>query len=150
MLTKEFLELLSQNGKKELLFEYQKNQFVPKAYHITEVKNLHFDSVDCGGNSHQEDQTIVQLWSSGMEFKTHHMKAQKALEILEKVDQVIPMKRDTNIYFEYGNKNLATSNYQVEQVINDEDKIIIKMSVPAVACKPKLNLSSIGEAIKCC
>ena len=48
MKTKAFLELLTTNPDKSLLFEYQTNKAVPEGYHITEIKNISIDSVDCG------------------------------------------------------------------------------------------------------
>ena len=149
MKTNEFLELLAQNPEKPLLFEYETGQFVPEAYHITEIKNVSIESVDCGGKPHSEKQTIVQLWHNGIEIGSY-MEAKKAKKIFDVVDKVKPFTMDTEIYFEYGNKDLATSNYQVEDVVHELDKIIVKMSVPPVACKPKLGLSTIAEAIKCC
>lgn len=157
MKTSKFFELLEQNQDKELLFEYKQNEFVPKAYHITEVKNLHFDSVDCGGNQHAESQTIVQLWVSPLERKSKYMESGKALKIMEKVDNIKPIKLDTEVYFEYGNKELPTSNYAVRKVAVKKDQIILKLFVPATSCKPVelKNLVSVisgccGGLSKCC
>ncbi len=105
MLTKEFLDLLNSNNGKELIFEYEEGHSVPASYHITEVKNVHFQSVDCGGYAHEEYQTIVQLWVSDKEKKERSMEAQKALKIMNLVDGVKPLRQDTEIFFEYGKGN---------------------------------------------
>ena len=144
MKTQEFLQLLENNQGKELLFEYQSDQFVPNAYHITEVKNVHVDSVDCGGNEHSFDETVVQLWVSNLEFKAKAMSAEKALKIFNIVDKKRPLKRDTEIFFEWGDKNLPTSSYKVTSVANEADKIVLKLFVPATVCKPKMALAVIG------
>ena len=89
MLTKEFLDLLNSNHGKELIFEYAENQFIPKAYHITEVKNVHFESVDCGGFAHEEYQTIVQLWVSEKEKKDKNMETHKAFKIMNIVEEFL-------------------------------------------------------------
>ncbi len=154
MTTQEFLTLLETNPQKELLFEYQSGQIVPKAYHITEVKNTHVDSVDCGGNEHSYDETIVQLWLSGTEIKTTAMSAEKALKIFNIVDGKRPLKRDTEIFFEYGNSSLPTSNYKVATIGNTDDSIVIKLLSPKAACKPKLSLTTVkqvvGKKVGCC
>ena len=80
MNTGEFLDLLNQNEGKELVFEYKQNEFVPAAYHITEIKSKHINSVDCGGIAHSYDETVVQLWISGEEEKSRAMEAEKALK----------------------------------------------------------------------
>ena len=157
MTTKEFLDLLSENQEKQLVFEYAKGQFVPKAYHITEVKNLYFESVDCGGIEHEERQTIVQLWTSPVEFKNKYMESGKALKIMEKVDGIRPINRDTELFFEYGNSQLPTSNYSVKKVKVEDDKVVLKMYVQPTACKPaelknieNLATACCGSSSKCC
>ena len=146
MLTKEFMELLNSNQGKELIFEYEKGKVIPTAYHITEVKNVHYESVDCGGFAHEEHQTVVQLWVSDKEKKERHMETQKALKIMNLVDGVKPLAQDTEIYFEYGRGDLRTSNYSVENAVIEEDKVTLKMYVEPTACKPR-NIEN-GEGLK--
>ena len=151
MTTKTFLELLANNPQKELIFEYEANQFIP-VYHITEVKNVYFESIDCGGNAHEAYQTITQLWISPKDFlKKKCMTAEKALKIFKIVDGVKPMKRATQIFFEYGYKDLRTSVYSVEEIVETTDQLIIKMFVPKTACKPAQQAIEKGkEALSCC
>jgi len=80
MKTNEFLELLKKNPDVELTFEYDKDRFIPDTYHITEVKNVTIDSVDCGGNSDSYTQTIVQLWVPKGE-KPRKLAAQKGHDL---------------------------------------------------------------------
>ena len=154
MKTGDFLQLLAQHSEKELIFEYRDNTFVPKAYHITEVKTQHVDSVDCGGFSHSYDETVVQLWVSGNEEKDRNMEAEKALKIFNIVDGKKPLMRDTPIYFEWGFGNLATSIYEVKNIKEEDDKITVQMSVPPTVCKPNLALEIAGSLVSsadgCC
>lgn len=152
MNTGEFLDLLEKNEGKELEFEYQQNKFVPKAYHITEVKNKHIDSVDCGGFAHSYDETVVQLWISGQEEKDRAMETEKALKIFNIVDAKIPLKRETPIFFEWGHEDLLTSVYKVQTIDNQEGKIVVKLFVPPTACKPKvaLELANNGASVGAC
>ena len=100
MKTSEFLSLLKQHQDKSLLFEYAPEQFVGANYHITEVKNITIDTVDCGANTDFWKETIVQLWESPKEKdKTEFMSAYKALGILNKVDRIKPMVQDAEIKF---------------------------------------------------
>jgi hypothetical protein len=152
MLTKEFLNLLDSNQGKELIFEYEKGHVVPNAYHITEVKNVHFESVDCGGFAHEEYQTIVQLWVSEKEKKEKSMETQKALKIMNLVDGVKPLRRDTEIFFEYGRGDLRTSNYSVENVEVQDNKVVLKMYVQPTACKPRIpeNIKGLEQVVQTC
>lgn len=140
MTTKNFLDLLRANPEKELAFEYENDQFVPKAYHITEVKNVHIDSVDCGGRPDQYFQTIVQLWVTSSEKANRNMLAGKALKIFEKVDSVRPIRYNTPIFFEWGTTGLPTSNYAIEKVEEEGHQLTVKMFVPPTACKPRLEM----------
>jgi len=150
MNTKNFLSLIEDHPQKELLFAYGQQQYVPKAYHITEVKNVSIESVDCGGFSHSEKQTVIQLWVDENETAERYMTAAKAAKIFQIVNKVKPLSQQANIFFEWGTAGLATSNYQIDAVEHVEDKIIVKMSVPATACKPRLQMQESGDSGSCC
>ena len=152
MKTGEFLELLENNAEKELIFEYRENEFVPNAYHITEVKSQHIESVDCGGFGHTYDETVVQLWISNSEKKDKAMEAGKALKIFKIVDAKKPMKRDTDIFFEWGFGELLTSSYKVQAVENDAQRVLVKLFVPPTVCKPRELLQTVQNmtGTSCC
>lgn len=137
MTTSQFLDLLQNAGEKELLFQYAAGQNVPNAYHITEIKSTHTDSVDCGGQEHSYDETVVQLWLSGTESKDQAMAADKALKIFNIVNSKRALKGDTEIFFEYGYAELATSVYRVSGVEDKGEQVIVHMEVPATVCKPR-------------
>jgi hypothetical protein len=132
-----FLKTLQHAPDKELVFEYEADTFVPMAYHITEVKNVHIESVDCGGRPDAYDQTIVQLWVRDGEHSDRHMTAAKALKIFDIVDAKKPMKKDTPVFFEWGHgSKIRTSVYAVEEIVETESKLILQLFVPATVCKP--------------
>ncbi|MFK7932283.1 MAG: DUF6428 family protein [Saprospiraceae bacterium] len=145
MQTQEFLSILKQNPNKEIVFEYAAGEFVPNAYHITEVKNVHIESVDCGGRPDEYYQTVIQLWIGETVTQERAMTADKAMKILDIVDKKKPMRRDTELFFEYGYGDLRTSNYQVENVVELANKIILQMYVAPTVCKPKFELQMAGS-----
>ncbi len=145
MKTKEFLELLTKNPNHALNFEYEAGKFVPITYHITEVKNVHIKSVDCGGRPDSYDQTIVQLWVDPNEKKDRSMTTTTALKIFNIVDSKTPMKQDTPLFFEWGHGALRTSVYSVESIEQTDQQITVKMFVPATVCKPKYELEMSGS-----
>jgi len=152
MKTQEFLKLLENNPNKELVFEFQENEFVPKSFHITEIKSKQIQSVDCGGFQHNYDETVVQLWIPEKEKKEIGMDAAKALKIFKIVDGKNPLKKETPIYFEFGHGELRTSIYDIQAAELSDNQIIIKMFVPATACKPLLTLATTfsNESSGCC
>lgn len=110
MKTNEFLLLLKIHSNKNLLFEYTEGQFVAPDYHITEVKNITIDSVDCGAGTDFWKETVIQLWESPNENESpEYMSTKKALGILKKVDRLKSMDRASEIKFEYGNADFHTA-----------------------------------------
>ena len=150
MLTKNFLDLLENNPEKDLIFEYHQNRLVPKSYHITEVKNLHIESVDCGGRPDTYYQTVTQLWVNPTEKVDNYLSTTKALKIFQKVDQIKPIRLDTELFFEWGHGQLPTSNYAVESIENEEGHIRVKLTVPATVCKPRYEMEVLGKKVSCC
>ncbi|MFS4493133.1 DUF6428 family protein [Maribacter sp. 2308TA10-17] len=138
MKTNEFLSLLKDNPAKTLLFEYKPNSFVRANYHITEIKNITVDSVDCGAKTDFWKETIIQLWEDPTEVDTEGtMSAFKALGILNKVDTIKPMKREVEVKFEYSNANFHMAQLFVNDVELSEDRIIMKLGVLQTDCKAK-------------
>ena len=154
MKTQGFLDLLENNQEKSLLFQYAPNLFVGANYHLTEVKNINVESVDCGAVSDSWKETIVQLWESPEDIgKTEFMGINKALAILKKVDAIRNMDRTAEIKFEYGNAlfhatHLFVSGYQIK-----ENNLIMNLTIYNTDCKAKDTCGISEEIIEeasCC
>lgn len=97
MTTTEFLNVLEQHENLPLTFEYQKGLYVRMDYHLTEVKNVSFDTVDCGGIRNAWQEVHVQLWENEVPEPSHRVDTSKALKIFQVVDKVRPILADTVI-----------------------------------------------------
>ena len=140
MKTKEFISLLENNLGKELLFEYANDKFVGANYHLTEVKNVFFDTVDCGGRSDSWKETHLQLWESPKEIgKINFMTVDKILSILKKVDGIKALEMVSPIKIEYGNAGFHTSVMDIDHIITQSEKIIIQLFSQATLCKANDN-----------
>ena len=138
MKTQEFLDLLREHPTKSLLFEYKEGALVGANYHITEVKNIIVDAVDCGARTDFWKETIIQLWESPKEIaKTEYMTAYKALGILNKVNKIKPMEPEAEVKFEYSNPGFHTTQLFVNQVGLTEDTLKMKLAVEKTDCKAK-------------
>lgn len=138
MNTSEFLSLLQEHKDKSLVFEYQPGKVVPANYHITEVKNISIESVDCGAQTDSWKETIVQLWESPSEIgKTEFMSAYKALGILNKVDKMRMMDRDAELKIEYSNDQFNTAQLFIDDHSWNQEKLILKLSIKKTDCKAK-------------
>ncbi len=138
MKTLEFLNLLQEHKDKSLVFEYQPGKVVPANYHITEVKNISIDSVDCGAKTDSWNETIIQLWESPAEIgKTQFMSAYKALGILKKVNRMRAMDREAELKLEYSNDYFHTAQLFVDDFTWNDSKLVIKLSIKKTDCKAK-------------
>jgi len=138
MKTQEFLQLLETHTDKALLFEYSPNKFVGANYHITEVKHIAIDSVDCGAHMDTWNETVIQLWESPSELgKTEFMTADKALGIMNKVGSMKAYDLNSELKFEYGNAQFHTAQLFVNDFEIRNGQLVIALAVEKTDCKAK-------------
>ncbi|WP_299548563.1 DUF6428 family protein [Seonamhaeicola sp.] len=138
MKTQELFNILEQHRDKSLLFEYAPDLFVGANYHITEVKHLAVESVDCGSKTDSWNETIIQLWESPEETgKTDYMSVYKALGILKKVGKMKPYHLEAEVKFEYSNAAFHTAQLFVNDFEIRNNNLIFKLAVEKTNCKAK-------------
>lgn len=138
MKTKELFQILENNQDKVLLFEYASNALVGANYHITEVKHIAVESVDCGSGTDSWYETVVQLWESPKELdKTDYMSVYKALAILKKVGKMKAYNWEAELKFEYGNAKFHTAQLFVNDFDIQSNRLIFKLAVEKTDCKAK-------------
>ncbi|WP_242203050.1 DUF6428 family protein [Aestuariivivens insulae] len=138
MKTQDLFTILENNKDKALLFEYTPSLFVGANYHITEVKHVNIDSVDCGAQTDAWKETIIQLWESPNELdKTEYMSVYKALSILKKVAKMKPFALTSEVKFEYSNATFHTAQLFVNDFDIRDNNLIFKLAVEKTDCKAK-------------
>lgn len=138
MNTSELFALLEQHKNAALLFEYSPGQLVGANYHITEVKHVVIDAVDCGARADAWNETVIQLWESPEELgKTEYMSAYKALGILKKVGSMRAYDTQAVVRFEYGNSLFHTAQLFVNDYEIKENQLLLKLAVAPTDCKAK-------------
>ncbi|MCH7524575.1 MAG: hypothetical protein IIC74_06090 [Bacteroidetes bacterium] len=149
MRTQELFKVLEDHQDKFLLFEYEPNSLVGANYHITEVKHISIDSVDCGARTDAWKETIIQLWESPSEIgKTEYMSAYKALGILDKVGKMKPYELDAEVKFEYSNTTFHTAQLFVNDFEIQGNNLIIKLGIEKTDCKAKSTCGVVDEEKK--
>ncbi len=138
MQVQQFLDLIEANNELPLLFDYGNGKIVQGGYHVTEIKNATFDTIDCGNSLHRWKEVIVQVWvpeeaSSDDPF----MPASKFLKIWDVVDGRLNLYRDAEIRIEFGDASNLTSNYHVDGLVSTEDGLVVQMAPPRTMCKPR-------------
>lgn len=152
MTTKKFLESIQASPEIKTSFYFENEKLVPDHYHITEIKNIISESVDCGKTKHIEKSTMVQLWSSQEDIGKHLLSNQKINTIFEGIDKALGLNMDANITFEFGDEHRHTSVYHIENVQMIDDTLKVNLFVPETECKPKKLLKSLTSccAPNCC
>ena len=134
----QFLELLQQHKSKSLLFQYAPQQLVGANYHITEVKHVQIDSVDCGAQTDSWNETIIQLWESPSEIgKTEYMSVTKALGILNKVGKMKSYDTSSEVKFEYSNALFHTAQLFVNDYEIYGNNLVMNLAIQKTDCKAK-------------
>lgn len=151
MKLKDFIKTLGQNLDKELIFEYASGKIAGANYHLTEVKNVQFDTTDCGGKTNFWKETHFQIWESPNEIgKIEFMKIDKILSILKKVDGIKSLLLDTELKIEYSNDNFPTSVMPIEEIQIYDDKLIVCLFSEATRCKANDVCGIETEETSCC
>jgi len=136
MKVKEFISILKENKNKSLLFEYAENKFADTNYHLTEVKNVAFETVDCGGNTNDWKETHIQVWESPSEVgKEYYLTVDKAIKILDRVDGIKPLWLETEAKIEFGNASFHTSVLSIKKIAVSSDNLIVKLFANETGCK---------------
>jgi Family of unknown function (DUF6428) len=147
----DFLEQLQPQTGKPLTFEYESERLVPAGYHVTEIINASFESMDCGGQANTWRQTIIQLMGPNRldtaKFLTDEfMSVEKFLKIYNQVSSSLPVRPESEVRIEYGNSQQPAIHYHVESLEIGES-VRVRLSPPGVTCKASDRKI---EAATCC
>lgn len=148
--THDFLNVLIENPNKTLVFEYEKGKFARKDYHLTEFKNVTYDTVDCGGVSNQWEEMHVQLWENETFEPNHTVNTTKALKIFEVVEKTRPTFKNVEVKFEYGNADFHTAVMGIDRIAVHADQIVVKLYSENTTCKAKDRAQNIEEKNAAC
>ena len=138
MKTYDLIKKLEAHKALHIEFEIQEGVFISPTFHITEVKNVSIESVDCGGNPDSYKQTVIQLWVNPKENFRESWTAKKALSIFNVVDKVKSIDPEAEIFFEYGDEEFRTSQYSIQNVVTTDDVLRIELYARPTVCKPSL------------
>lgn len=134
MKTSELLTIFKSNDL-PLKFILPDGEQIGGDLHITEVKNVHVNSTDCGGNSHSFEETVIQLWKNEYSEREAEWSTTKARNIMDIVAKTQPFMLDTEVFFEFGDSTRLTSKYRVEASM-DSEGISLWLKGVATECKP--------------
>ncbi len=132
--TQTFLGILAQHAEKPLVFEYGGKTVAP-GYHVTEVMNLTYETMDCGGQANFWRETVVQLQEPSRQDKPEYMRADKFMGIYQRVAASVAVRPESEIRLEYGDSQTPAIHYHVGSVETGGEAVMVHLSPPGVRCK---------------
>ena len=136
--TREFLDLLhAARPDQQLVFQLNEAPLVAAGYHVTELKTVAYNAMDCGGVADKWEETVIQLWNPGDEPEREYMTVRKFLAIYERVAEHIPVSYDAELRFEYGDTRRPAASYHVERLESRGALVLVHLRAPVVTCKAR-------------
>lgn len=145
--TRTLLSELAAHASKQLIFSYDGQDVLP-GYHVTEVKDGHFEALDCGANPEAWRETFIQLWDVPAEDDRTHMVAAKFSAIMNKVRDRIAYDSDAKLTFEVSDGLGAIKLYRADTIAVDASRVTVTLSRRPASCKPRDRW--LEEQDKCC
>lgn len=146
MLVSKFLQTVRENESLPMLFQHN-GETVQGGFHVTEIKNVLVETIDCGNSIHDWKEVVVQIWvPEGAEETAPHMQAGKFMKIWDTVDNRLDLYRDAEIKIEYGDERFITANYQVGGLKATAEGLVVEMQPQQTLCKPREILVPLNAA----
>lgn len=119
-----------------LEFHLHGELLVSPGYHVTEVKAVTIEAMDCGGRADAWRETVIQLKDgSAQEAEGGFMTTRKFLGIYDQVAKSVPVRGEAEVRFEYGNNALPAMQYHVTHIDPQAERVIVHLRTPGVQCK---------------
>ena len=130
------LRALRDQPQQPLEFHLDGALLVPAGYHVTEVRAVSTEAMDCGGQAAAWRETVIQLMDgSPEEARAGFMTNRKFLAIYDRVARRIPVRGEAEVRFEYGNARLPAIQYHVDRLGAEPGRLVLHLRTPGVQCK---------------
>ncbi|GGO33791.1 arsenic resistance N-acetyltransferase ArsN2 [Deinococcus humi] len=134
--TQTLISNLRSQPQRPLEFWLHGSPLIGPGYHVTEVKAVTIEAMDCGGKAATWRETIIQLMDgSAQDAEGGFMTARKFLAIYDRVTGRIPVRNEAEVRIEYGNDASPALQYHVSHVEEQAGRTIVHLRTPGVQCK---------------
>ncbi len=150
MKTGEFISELRRAPSNQSIFVDLDGHTVHRGYHLTELKATSLQTVDCGGQTNQWQETIAQLWVPS-DPDPDYLTTGKFLKIFDEVGSMIPLNLNAEIRIEYGDENFFPSTYHIQSMVHDRAVTRVSLVPPATTCKARdRGAATLSTSGSCC
>ena len=152
MKTSEFLSTLRTHRDRPLFFSLGRGRHVPGGYHLTEVKRVAFETMDCGAMAHSWRETHFELWTSPLpEIRPAFMPAGKFLGIVGRVEEKLPLDGDAEAKIYFGDGDSLAALYSVDAINDAGGRLEVRLAADKTQCKAATRrLKGLVSAVTSC
>lgn len=134
--THTLLDALRTQPQLPLEFWLHGELLVGPGYHVTEVKAVTIEAMDCGGRADAWRETVIQLKDgTPQEAQAGFLTTRKFLAIYDRVAKHVPVRGEAEVRFEYGNSTVPAMQYHVTHIEPQAGRVIVHLRTPGVQCK---------------
>lgn len=137
MQTSSFLTTLRSNAGLPLVFRAGRGIASP-GYHLTEVKRVSYETMDCGAITHRWSEGQFEIWVPAVAESAPgrgHMPAEKFLRIVERVEAELPLDGDATARIHASFDGQTAALYDIDAANAREGKLWIELSPDRTRCK---------------
>jgi hypothetical protein len=135
MKTSSFLAELRRHSNLPTVFRAGEN-FIAPHYHLTEVKRVSYETMDCGALSHRWSETQLELFEPPTpEIGRTHMPARKFLQIIDRVERDLPLQSDAVVRIHAAFQGQPPALYDVAGIAVIDGALSIELSPDRTRCK---------------
>jgi hypothetical protein len=137
MNTSSFLAALRDQASLPLVFRAGRNVVSP-GYHLTEVKRVAYETMDCGAMVHQWAESQFEIWVPAATKAgpgRGHMAAEKFLRIIDRVEAELPLNGDAIARIHASFNGEPAALYAIEAISAREGQLWVELSPDRTRCK---------------
>jgi hypothetical protein len=135
MKTSSFLAELRRHSNLPAVFRAGGSAIAPH-YHLTEVKRVNYETMDCGALAHRWSETQLELFEpSTAEAGRTHMPARKFLQIIDRVERDLPLRPDAVVRIHAAFQGQPAALYDVATMTVVDGALSIELSPDRTRCK---------------
>lgn len=139
MNTSSFLDTLRANASLSLVFKSPAGTVAP-GYHLTEVKEVAYRTMDCGAMMHRWLETQFEIWDPASPQEAADrgfMAADKFLRIVDRVQQELPLdgESEARIFLSLGDH--PASLHTIEEIEAHGGRLLVSLAGDRTRCKAR-------------
>jgi hypothetical protein len=136
MNTSAFLTALRTQPARALVFRAG-GRLTNPGYHLTEVKRVAYETMDCDDQIHRWSETQLELWVpplAGILPGRGHMPAAKFLAIVDRVESTLPLDGEAQSRIHAAFDGLPAALYDIANVTTAADQLWVELTPDRTRC----------------